>query len=124
MATTIQRAGGLLKITVDGTLQEPINLLDINPLIDGDNVVFSNGTTVSFTSGNNKVIGLYINKNGTIVSSSEMYATTSGSGRAESIHVQTVLELTANDYIELWIENDTDTTDITVEFLNFIAKSL
>lgn len=85
---------------------------------------FQVSATVSFTSGNNKVIGLYIAKNGSIVTSSEMYATTSGSGRAESIHVQTVLELTANDYIELWIENDTDTTDITVEFLNLICKSL
>lgn len=85
---------------------------------------FQVSATVSFTSGNNKVIGLYINKNGTVVPSSEMYATTSGSGRAESIHVQTVLDLTANDYIELWIENDTDTTDITVEFLNLICKSL
>lgn len=85
---------------------------------------FQVSATVSFTSGNNKVIGLYISKNGSIVTSSEMYATTSGSGRAESIHVQTVLDLTANDYIELWIENDTDTTDITVEFLNLICKSL
>lgn len=85
---------------------------------------FQISATVSFTSGNNKVIGLYINKNGSLVNSSEMYATTSGSGRAESIHVQTVLELTANDYIELWVENDTDTTDITVEFLNLICKSL
>lgn len=56
MATTIQRAGGLLKITVDGTLQEPINLLDINPLIDGDNVVFSNGTTVNFNNVTNPVV--------------------------------------------------------------------
>ncbi len=85
---------------------------------------FQISATVSFTSGNNKVIGLYINKNGTIISDSEMYATTSGSGRAESIHVQTVLPLTANDYIELWIENDTDATDVTVEFLNLICKSL
>jgi hypothetical protein len=29
-----------------------------------------------------------------------------------------------NDYVELWIENDTSAQDITVEFLNFICKSL
>jgi hypothetical protein len=45
-----------------------------------------------------------------------MYATTSGSGRAESIHVQTVLDLVPNDYIEVWIENESDTSNITVEF--------
>ena len=50
MATTIERAGGLLKITVDGTLQEPINLLDLNPIVNGDNVHFSNGTIVNFNN--------------------------------------------------------------------------
>ena len=55
---------------------------------------------------------------------SKMFANTSGSGRAESINVQTIVELQENDYIEMWIENSTDTTDITVEYLNTICKSL
>lgn len=80
--------------------------------------------TASFTSGNNQVIGLYVSKNGTLLTNSEMYATTSGSGRAESIHIQTILELDENDYIEIWIENDNSTQNITVEFLNLICKSL
>jgi hypothetical protein len=80
--------------------------------------------TASFTSGNNQVIGLYVSKNGTLLTNSEMYATTSGSGRAESIHIQTILELDENDYIEIWIENDNSSQDITVEFLNLICKSL
>jgi len=50
MATTIERAGGILKITVDGTLQNPINLLDLNPIVNGDNVHFSNGTIVNFNN--------------------------------------------------------------------------
>lgn len=50
MATTIERAGGILKITVDGTLQDPINLLDLNPIVKGDNVHFSNGTIVNFNN--------------------------------------------------------------------------
>lgn len=85
---------------------------------------FQISATVSFISGNNKVIGLYVNKNGTLISDSEMYATTGGNGKAESIHVQTVLNLQPGDYVELWIENETDNTDITVEFLNLICKSL
>lgn len=50
MATTIERAGGILKITVDGILQNPINLLDLNPIVNGDNVHFSNGTIVNFNN--------------------------------------------------------------------------
>lgn len=79
---------------------------------------------VTFTTGNNKVVGLYVAKNGNTVSDSEMYATSSGSGRAESISVQTILNLVEDDYIELFIENETDTSSITVEYLNLIVKAL
>ena len=79
---------------------------------------------ISFTTGNNKVIGLYVAKNGSILPESEMYATASGSGRAESISIQTVLNLQENDYVEIWIENETDTTNVTVEYLNATIKAL
>jgi len=127
-ATTIASSGVAYKIlgtttanTINQKFTHTNNRLTYTGGLDRN---FQVSATVSFVTGNNKVIGLYVAKNGAIVTDSEMYATSSGSGRAESIHVQTVLELTANDYVELWIENDTDTTDITVEFLNFIAKSL
>ena len=80
--------------------------------------------TISLTSGNNKVIGVYVAKNGVIITSSEMYSTTSGSGRAESVTCQTILELAENDYVEIWVENSSNNDDITVEYLNVICKSL
>ena len=80
--------------------------------------------TVSLTSGNNKVIGVYVAKNGVVIPSSEMYSTTSGSGRAESLTCQTILELNENDYVEIWVENSSTSDDITVEYLNVICKSL
>lgn len=80
--------------------------------------------TVSLTSGNNNLIGVYVAKNGTVITSSEMYSTTSSGGKAESITCQTILELNENDYVEIWVENSTGTTDITVEYLNVICKSL
>ncbi len=85
---------------------------------------FEVSAIVSFTTGNNKVIGLYVAKNGTVITESEMYATASGSGRAESISVQTIVQLQENDYIELFVENETDTTNVTVEYLNLTVKSL
>jgi hypothetical protein len=80
--------------------------------------------TVSLSSGNNNVIGVYVAKNGAVISSSEMYSTTSSGGKAESITCQTILELNENDYVEIWVENNTATTDITTEYLNVICKSL
>ncbi len=79
---------------------------------------------VTFTTGANKQIGLYVAKNGTTIPDSEMYANSGSAGRADSISVQTVLNLVEDDFIELFIENDTDTTSITVEYLNLIVKAL
>jgi hypothetical protein len=70
------------------------------------------------------VIGVYVAKNGTIIAESEMYGTTSSSGRAESISCQTILEMEENDYIEIWVENNTAAQNITVEYMNVIIKSL
>jgi hypothetical protein len=79
----------------------------------------------SFTGGGqNKEIGLYVAKNGAVLSDSEMYATTDGNNKAQSISIQTITELSNTDYIEIWVENNSDTTDVTVEFLNVICKSL
>lgn len=78
----------------------------------------------SLFGSTNRVIGMYVAKNGTVISDSEMYATTSGTGRAESITVQTITELVNGDYLEIWIENSTDATNVTVEYLNFICKSI
>ena len=80
--------------------------------------------TVSLSSGNNNLIGVYVAKNGVVIPSSEMYSTTSGSGRAESLTCQTILELNENDYVEIWVENSSNAGDITVEYLNVICKSL
>ena len=78
----------------------------------------------SCTSGNTHQVGFYVVKNGIIITESETYITTSGSGRAENVIVQTVVQLQQNDYIEIWTENETSSTNITVQFLNVIVKSL
>jgi hypothetical protein len=78
--------------------------------------------TLSVTSGNNNQIGVYIAKNGGVIAESEVYGTTSGSGRAENIVVQTLVELTATDYIEIWVENDSSSQNITVTDMNVIIE--
>lgn len=75
-------------------------------------------------AGPAKTIGLYLAKDGVIIPDSEMYATTNSSNRAESIAIQTIVSLNTNNYIELWIENETDNTDVTVTYLNLIINAL
>lgn len=83
---------------------------------------FTVTSTMSVTSGNNNQIGGYIAKNGTVIPSSEVYITTNGAGRAENLVIQTIVQLSQNDYIEIFIENSTAVTNITVSSLNVIIK--
>lgn len=77
--------------------------------------------TMSLSSGNNNQIGAYVAKNGTILSDSGMFATTNSGGRVESVFIQTLVELTENDYIEIFVENNSSTSNITVTDLNVIV---
>ena len=48
MATVIEQEGGLLKIKVDGVIQTPLNLFELNPSVNGDFVIFPNGAKIDF----------------------------------------------------------------------------
>ena len=85
---------------------------------------FKVSAVMSVESGNNNVIGLYIAKNGTIVAESEIYITTNAGGRAEAGVCQAIIELVTDDYVEVFVENSTDTTNVTVTDLNVIVEGL
>ena len=59
-----------------------------------------------------------IAKNGTVVAQSIGVSTSNSGGRAESLYCAAIIELVTNDYIEVFVENQTDTANITVENLN------
>lgn len=71
----------------------------------------------------NKQIGLYVRKNTSLITESEQYVTTNANSRAEAITIQSFVNLATNDYIEIWVENDTDATDVTCSFLNVIIEA-
>ena len=83
---------------------------------------FKTVATISVQSGNNNQIGVYVAKNGVIETSSEVYGTAGGSGRAENIVVQTILQLSQGDYVEIFVENSSSTQDITATDLNVIIE--
>ena len=78
--------------------------------------------SLSAESGNNNQIGVYIAKNGTLINESVVYGTTSGTGRGENIVAQTLVELSENDYIEIFVENESSTASILVTDLNLIIQ--
>ena len=85
---------------------------------------FKVSAVMSVESGNNNVIGLYIAKNGTLITESETYITTNAGGRAEAGVCQVVLEMVETDYIEVFVENVTSTSNVIVTDLNVIVEGL
>lgn len=80
--------------------------------------------TATQEAGNNQELGLRIAKNGTTVSNSTSLQTTSGAGKSENSVSQSVIQLATNDYIEVFVSNETAVTDITVTYLSVIAEAI
>ena len=66
--------------------------------------IICNFRLTAFTAGSNVTFALY--KNGSIVTGSDIIATTLSNGDTIGI-VQAMLSLSTNDYIELWVKSDT-----------------
>jgi hypothetical protein len=63
-------------------------------------------------------------KNGTTIAESESQATTSATGRNENFYSQAIVELTTNDFLELFIANATNANNLLVTELNMIVEAL
>jgi len=85
---------------------------------------FKISVAASCNSGNTHLIVFRIAKNGVTIPSSEVQVTTNSTGRSENIHCQTIVQLQTNDYLEVFVQNSTTTTNVTVSELNLIAIPL
>lgn len=124
--TIIGSVGVAVKVlgstTSNSLSQKFVNTDNRATYVGGNSRIFKVTSTLSVesTSANDQV-GVYIAKNGSLIDSSEAYLTTNSQRRAENISVQAVVELTANDYIEVYIENSSDTSSLTVADMNLIV---
>lgn len=85
---------------------------------------FKVSAILTVTSGPSNQVGMYIAKNGTVLDESETYVTTGASGRLENGACQVLTNLSDGDYIEIFVENNTAITDVTVEDMSVIIESL
>ena len=72
---------------------------------------------------NATTIVVRIAKNGTTITESESQATTSSTGRNENFYCQVLVELAENDFIELFIANQTNANSLLVTELNVLTRS-
>lgn len=83
---------------------------------------FQASAIATLSGSSNKVVGLYFAKNGAVISETEMYATLPSGGRLQNLPIQGIFSLSTNDYVEVFVENSTDSTNVTGEFLNMTLK--
>ncbi len=84
---------------------------------------FSYTGSISVTaSSNGKRFVFYIAKNGTVLPESEQSRKIANGADRGSISLSGVVELAPNDYIEVWVENINDATDITAESMNLLLQ--
>lgn len=72
---------------------------------------------------NATTITVRIAKNGVTIAESESQATTSATGRNENFYCQALTELAQNDFIELFIANQTNANNLLVTELNVLTRS-
>ena len=127
-ATTVSSAGVAYKVAgtteSSGITQKFINTDNRATYIGALTGNFRVSAVLSLNAGNNNQIGVYIAKNGTALPESEVYLTANSGGRAEGAFAQVLLELSQNDYIEVFVENSTAATNITVSELNVTVEAL
>ena len=68
-------------------------------------------------------ITVRIAKNGVTIAESESQATTSSAGRNENFFCQALVQLAQNDFIELFIANNTSANNLLVTELNVLTRS-
>lgn len=82
--------------------------------------------TGALTATMASVFGTYftvsIAKNGTILTESKQKVRIANSSDQVSVVLSCTVSLAANDYIEVWVENNTDGTDIILQNLNLAIK--
>lgn len=75
--------------------------------------------SLSMTSpANNKVINFYLAKNGVVLPTSKQVTKIATGTDARGLSLSGVVILAPGDYIEIWVENTTDSADIMLESLN------
>lgn len=79
---------------------------------------FVSGAMSITQSSNNRFFSFYIAKNGVIIPESRMDIKVVNSTDQVSLPISCRVSLAPGDYIEVWVANQTTTTDITVQTLN------
>jgi hypothetical protein len=90
----------------------------------GDDPVLTN-CAVALTlsaAGNNKVVNIYFAKNGQVVPASRMELRTAIGADERSATALFLCQFEKDDYMEIFVENTTDSTNITIHSMSVVSR--
>jgi hypothetical protein len=125
--TTIASSGTYTKIlgsTSAGSIVQRFDVSTSNKAIYTGSLTdnFIVHVVLTFTGTNNDDLSFKIAKNGVEIDSSQLSRTVVGTGNYASVALQDIVELSTNDYIEVFATNDTNTNNIIIKDLNVIVS--
>jgi hypothetical protein len=80
------------------------------------------GSMSMIASGSNKNFSFYIAKNGVVLPESKQWLKLNASSDRDCVALSCTVQLAPNDYIEVWVENNSDATSVSVESMNLSMK--
>jgi len=125
--TNISTLGAWVKLNASTTLGFSRNgLAHSNNRITrtGDKRVFQMDGIVSIGSGNNQEIHVAFFKNEELFPCSWQSVVTNAGGKRNAVPLQCLIELDTNDFIEVYVKNQSATDNITLGNVNVIIKQL
>ena len=78
----------------------------------------------AIAGGNNKVLSFYIAKNDTVLAASRQRRLIGTGSDVGSTAIHAACDMSTNDYLEVWVANDTDTATITLTQMNLFAMAM
>lgn len=129
LVTTIQSVDTPVKaniVTIGNTISQKFNFTDNRATYVGAGTqTFKVLSTCSITANsNNDQISIYVAKNGAIDPVSKITITSDSRNRVQNAVNCLPLQLSNGDYIEIWVENNTDSSNIVMTSLNVIVELL
>ncbi len=73
---------------------------------------------------NNQELAFHIAKNGSVIAASEIHRKAAVGGDIGAASVMVEIDMATNDYVELWVENKSSDTNLTIEFMNFEVRGI
>lgn len=73
---------------------------------------------------NNQILAFHLAKNGSVIAASEIQRKAAIGNDIGAASVMVEIDLSQNDYIELWVENKSGDTNLTIELMNLEIRGL